>query len=553
MRIIKQIEISRFRSISKEKIELSDLSVFSGLNNAGKSNILRALNLFFNGESGFKQSYNHSRDYNQAYTGRAGGRREIEIKILFSGHGKGALRKDFYISRKADEGGFLDFEYSYPNEDRNITDGNIRKQFTRFKNKLRYFYVPAIRDRGFVKDLFLYFEELLEERKGNDFRAHLGELSKILRSKSIRIAEDFRKFIDLETDVELSSNIVDILGSTKVNVKSGIEVRAKQGSRTKEVLVDLFSSGDGVLMSYIPHFLNYICENITGKQFIWGFEEPENSLEFGKVVSLSEKFEQEFKKNAQILITTYSPAFVSLGEKKKNKLFRVYIDPKDNKKTSKILLIKELNERQLKLFDQSRKETPEYTILEKELGFHLLNEKLFKRYQEHIREMEDMSAELKKIKRPVVISEGKNMFYLKKAKSFFDPDGEYDFHDGGSREKIKNLYQYSVTYPQPHKLVFLWDPDYTSYVSGLKKTDMIMPLCLVNKENYSPEGIESLFDEKWFTDDVIKKEKGKLPGTGTNLINKPKFMEKILRDANRSDFVQFENTFEELKKFFSNK
>jgi len=140
------------------------------------------------------------------------------------------------------------------------------------------------------------------------------------------VAEDFEKFIGLGTSAELSSNITDILSSIRIQVKSGIKIQTKpKEKRLEDVYVDLFSSGDGILMSYIPHFLNYICENITGKYFIWGFEEPENSLEFTKAASLAEKFNSSFKKKAQILVTTHSPAFISLGSKTGNSLHRVYI------------------------------------------------------------------------------------------------------------------------------------------------------------------------------------------------------------------------------------
>ena len=48
---IKEVEIENFRSIFKEKIELEfgDLTSIVGPNNSGKSNILRALQLFFTG------------------------------------------------------------------------------------------------------------------------------------------------------------------------------------------------------------------------------------------------------------------------------------------------------------------------------------------------------------------------------------------------------------------------------------------------------------------------------------------------------------------------
>ena len=51
MRLIRSLEIQRFRSCEATRLdELDDLVAIVGPNNAGKSNILRALNLFFNEE-----------------------------------------------------------------------------------------------------------------------------------------------------------------------------------------------------------------------------------------------------------------------------------------------------------------------------------------------------------------------------------------------------------------------------------------------------------------------------------------------------------------------
>jgi len=51
MKLIEYIYIDRFRSFRKETIEnLSSFSIISGKNNSGKSNILRALSLFFTDE-----------------------------------------------------------------------------------------------------------------------------------------------------------------------------------------------------------------------------------------------------------------------------------------------------------------------------------------------------------------------------------------------------------------------------------------------------------------------------------------------------------------------
>ncbi len=347
MKIIQKIEIKKFRSIHNEKILVDSLTIFSGKNNAGKSNVLKALNLFFNGKSSFDQEYQHERDYNKAYTASARGKREIEISLYFGGQGKGALKDGFHISRRFAKNEIGGYEYFSDNKKiQNEIDnknGNITREFTRFLNKLEYFYVPAIRDRFFIKQLFVLFERLLDDAKGKDFRDSMSTLSTILSEKSINISNDFRKFINLPTKANLSTSISDVLGAIVIDVESGLKTQKKSGEgRVHPAYVDLFSSGDGILMSYIPHFLSHICAKLKKKNFIWGFEEPENSLEYSKVENLADKFYSEFSKNAQILITTHSPAFIKLKDKNDVSFYRVYINPDDPKQESKIKTLKDI-------------------------------------------------------------------------------------------------------------------------------------------------------------------------------------------------------------------
>ncbi len=51
MKLIQQIKIENFRSIEIETIQnVGEFNILVGKNSSGKSNVLRALNLFFNGE-----------------------------------------------------------------------------------------------------------------------------------------------------------------------------------------------------------------------------------------------------------------------------------------------------------------------------------------------------------------------------------------------------------------------------------------------------------------------------------------------------------------------
>jgi len=122
-------------------------------------------------------------------------------------------------------------------------------------------------------------------------------------------------------------------------------------------------------MSYIPHFLAHIFSKIPRKKFILGFEEPENSLEYSKVQNLANKVHSEFKKYAQIFITTHSPAFIKLREKDNVNFFRVYINPNDDKQVSKIESLDCIKRKQLSLFKKGDVSSPEYKTLCEELAF----------------------------------------------------------------------------------------------------------------------------------------------------------------------------------------
>ena len=64
--IIKKIHIAHFRSIVNETINVSDFNIFVGMNDVGKSNVLKALDMFFNyTPEKYKFEDNFSLIYNQ--------------------------------------------------------------------------------------------------------------------------------------------------------------------------------------------------------------------------------------------------------------------------------------------------------------------------------------------------------------------------------------------------------------------------------------------------------------------------------------------------------
>lgn len=62
---IKSVRIKNFRSIVDETIQLDCFNCFVGRNDSGKSNVLKALNLFFNGKIDFGEDLVFSKDFSQ--------------------------------------------------------------------------------------------------------------------------------------------------------------------------------------------------------------------------------------------------------------------------------------------------------------------------------------------------------------------------------------------------------------------------------------------------------------------------------------------------------
>lgn len=551
--LIKSIRIKRFRSFGDEVIEADLLNVYSGKNNAGKSNILKALNLFFNNNTGYDTTYLHSRDYNKAYRGAAGGRREIAITVTFLPTGNGALKHEFRITKR-----FYDGETSpvveYDSDDPTIKaeiakkNGNVTRQFTAFLNRIEYIYIPAVRDKKFVRTLLLNFEDIIKsEASGKDFDDAMDSLSDILAKTSAGISKDFKNYIGIPASAVLSSNASDILGATEINVFSGIKVRGKRKKKpAKDVAIDLFSSGDGIVMAYLVYFLSYLTKK-NKKKFIWGYEEPENSLEYSKVQELAEEFYEKFTKDAQIFITTHSPAFINLRNKPNVVMYRVFQRPLTEAESNDKILDRKLTrvakleaiEKQLRLLPIS---DPAYDALDAEL--HLVEvakeveEAVVKIKAEKI-ELERENDRLRKIvlkkNKLTIVSEGNNIKHIMHMLAIRAPEllpkvSPYRDSEGRTGEKqLKQFFDYEKN-KQREKVLFVFDCDVST--SGLSESGKTFFYKFDNNasNHLVAGGIENIYPESCFDTNADFEQKTKVNNDGHTVITKLKkdvFLRKI--------------------------
>ena len=80
--IIKKITIKNFRSIQKCAIDFEDLTIISGCNDSGKSNLLKALNLFFNNQTDHNTRFDFDADYCKFAVVPDKTAKEIQIELL---------------------------------------------------------------------------------------------------------------------------------------------------------------------------------------------------------------------------------------------------------------------------------------------------------------------------------------------------------------------------------------------------------------------------------------------------------------------------------------
>ena len=80
---ISSVQIKNFRSIRSVNIKASDLNIFVGTNDVGKSNILKALNLFFNGQTDYNKPFSFENDFTFLFPEKSHSTKEIKITIKF--------------------------------------------------------------------------------------------------------------------------------------------------------------------------------------------------------------------------------------------------------------------------------------------------------------------------------------------------------------------------------------------------------------------------------------------------------------------------------------
>lgn len=271
------------------------MNVFIGENDAGKSNILKSLNLFFNNETDIDQSFDFDQDLSRLRDEQARaakGRATIWIKVTFNNFlNWRSLPPRFSVKRTWNRYSPLPSD-TYPNRVSSTTIG-------RFLNKLSYHYIPAVRGREIFSHYLEQLHDSLMEDEKAGVRLSAEQLLETINSSTEDMAERILEGLGFESKIQVPENLKDLFYALDFATKFG----------THDIPLQM--RGDGIQARHIPFILDFIARHST-KHHIWGYEEPENSLELRRAYQLGEQFSNDFSEQNQIFITTHSPAFYDL-------------------------------------------------------------------------------------------------------------------------------------------------------------------------------------------------------------------------------------------------
>ena len=320
MEIIKSIQVRKFRSLKSitQDLDLTDLNIFVGRNDQGKSNILRALNLFFNNETDIDCRFRFDDDYCYHSNTGKGTNKEIRIDlVIHPPEGRFKYAKPLKWTKCWKSDGSITEERKY------IASGEAlpaKDNVSKWLDKIRYRYVPAIKGQSYFSALMGELHDVLNEAHSTLLGAQGEEFISGIQDVTTAITEELNKQIGISSTIQVPSDFKQLFSSLDF------------GTRIGKNTYHLKQRGDGVKVRHIPVILKYMSEaerNVSRAGYvkpdtIWGFEEPENNLELRYAFELAETF-KAYSSDIQIFVTTHSPAFYALDESEGDGVKTFYI------------------------------------------------------------------------------------------------------------------------------------------------------------------------------------------------------------------------------------
>ncbi len=325
MRLISKVTIESFRSIRKAGIEgLGDFTALAGLNNSGKSNVLRALHAFFTERTEPDRLISVDGDFYRPDL-RNKKRKKITITVNFTLPQRFTFRKglefledllggrSFQVAKEWTRDQFLPVYYL--NGQRLDRDG--QQKVEQFLQLIKFRYVPnRVLPTEVIRGEHAALRDVLIRRLGREAhrqKAGFEAIRKVSESLIEALAKRFNDSCPTEGSVRLGTptswhDMVFTFGYRLV--KGDIEID------------DIFQ-GSGIqslLMLETLHLIDrdYFQQFGWRQAAVWAIEEPESSLHSSleaRMASFLSTIASEKEGRLQILATTHSDLMLQHADK----------------------------------------------------------------------------------------------------------------------------------------------------------------------------------------------------------------------------------------------
>ncbi len=308
------------------------MTILVGKNDSGKSNVLRALNLFFNEQTNHGTAFSFAEDYNFFAPERKGKAEEIEVELEIalpeSYHGtngqlivwKKVWRSGGLHGDKNNYHGIRLTESERGTKRREKIDIPPMSNAHALLRQISFEYIPAVRGPNFFDDLQGRIYKTVSQVAAQSFRETSSTFEQSIGEHLEDLTKGINRALGIDTKLALPRDLSHIF--ERLDFLSG------------DKNVSLENRGDGIKARHVPQILKFMANKKKMLQvkgtapfsFIWGYEEPENNLEFGSAIKLADELLEVSKKGpAQVFLTTHSPAFYDLKKQQiKTSLYHVY-------------------------------------------------------------------------------------------------------------------------------------------------------------------------------------------------------------------------------------
>ena len=303
---LKWIRIQNFRSLFDLKIDFKNLTVFVGKNDSGKSNILKAINLFFNDEISPGNPLVFDRDYAKGVPEKKRKAKEIRIQAGFALPPVYKGIKDVVQTKVWRKSGLFSDNTTYDRKKIPPSRSRVRAWLT----KLNYRYVPAIKDSDYFSSLLRELHGTLATKVDEKLKKHSGDFVDFIRQETRGVTEDVAEHLNLESRLQLPPDLGALFEVLDFETNDEIALSER---------------GDGIRARHIPIVLDFISSQKKGQlrsDAIWGYEEPENNIEMGQALKYADAF-MGYATDKQIVMTTHSPIFYALAKREHCNAYRV--------------------------------------------------------------------------------------------------------------------------------------------------------------------------------------------------------------------------------------